>query len=195
MVENTPNAPKVSRLALLLENIDTSSDVKRRLEAAQKKLAEVEQSIVVLTQQLAEKADSDVKLQSEVFAFVEEQKKLGVGDELLALIVSKHFNLSLPTPNRPSFGDSSEPNKVTPSKTPEQLAKKMGINEKACDEIAAFVASNPDGVGMKQIVEQFPEHVQGDSAKFAGYVRSLAESGRIVKTGCRKGTKYFARAS
>lgn len=194
-VENTTNQVSKNRLQLLLDNIDTSSDIRRRLDSAQKKLVEVEASIVVLTQQLSEKADADSKLTKEVFDKVETLRQVGLDDDVIAIALMKQYNLSLPN-HRPNAANGQEqgsaPNKP---KNPEALAKKMGLNEKACEDILAFVATQSDGVGMKQIIEQFPEYVNGDASKLAGYVRSLAENGRLVKDGFKKGTKYFAKVS
>jgi hypothetical protein len=184
--------PAKTRLELLLENIDTSAGVRKQLDAAQKKLLEVEASIVLLSQQLAEKAETDVKLQSEVFAMVDTLRGLDFDDDLIALTISKKFQLSMPTPNRPN--SSAEPNSK-PAQTPEAVAKKMGINEDANNQILAFVAEHKAGVSMAEIVERFPEFVCGDKTKLAGYVRSLAENGRLAKTGEKRGTKYFAKNS
>ena len=185
-------APVKTRLEVLLENIDTSAGVRKQLDAAQKKLDEIEASIIVLSQQLADKAETDVKLQSEVFTMVDNLRGLGLDDDLIAFTVAKKFQLSMPTPNRPN--GSSEPNSKA-ALTPEKVASKMGINESANEEIVAFVASHKDGVGMAEIIEAFPQYVNGDKTKLAGYVRSLAENSRLVKTGEKRGTKYFAKNS
>jgi hypothetical protein len=184
--------PTKTRLEVLLENIDTSAGVRKQLDAAQKKLVEIEESIIVLSQQLADKAETDVKLQNEVFTMVDSLRGLGLEDDLIAFTVAKKFQLSMPTPNRPN--GSSEPNSKSPL-TPEKVASKMGINESANEEIIAFVAYHKDGVGMSEIIEAFPQYVNGDKTKLAGYVRSLAENSRLVKTGEKRGTKYYAKNS
>ncbi len=181
---------KRTRLELLLENIDTSGVVRRQLEAAQKKLVEVEASIVLLSQQLSEKANTDVELTGRVLAMVESLRGVGLDDDVIAIAVSKQFSLSMPNSTRPNTDGSV---KSQPNKTPESIAKKMGINESANEQIIAFVASHRDGVGMKAILERFPEYVSGDATKLAGYVRSLAETGKLMKMGEKKGTKYYAK--
>lgn len=185
-------APAKTRLEVLLENIDTSAGVRKQLDAAQKKLVEIEQSIIVLSQQLADKAETDVKLQGEVFAMVDNLRNLGLDDDLIAFTVAKKFQLSMPAPNRPN--GATEPNNK-PAPTPEAVAKKMGINDSANEEIIAFVASHKDGVSMSEIIEAFPQYVNGDKNKLAGYVRALAENSRLVKTGEKRGTKYYAKNS
>lgn len=184
--------PAKTRLEVLLENIDTSAGVRKQLDAAQKKLVEIEDSIIVLSQQLADKAETDVKLQSEVFTMVDNLRGLGLDDDLIAFTIAKKFLLAMPAPNRPN--SSNEPNNK-PAATPEKIAKKMGINESANEDIITFVASHKDGVGMSEIIEAFPQYVNGDKTKLAGYVRSLAENSRLVKTGEKRGTKYFAKNS
>jgi hypothetical protein len=121
---------------------------------------------------------------------VDSLRNLGLSDDVIAIAVSKQFSLSLPSPNRVS---SDEPNKAPNRPNSEALAKKMGIDDDATNSILCFVRENKDGVGMKAIVERFPEYVGANQQKFAGYVRSLVEGGKLVVTGCKKGTKYYAK--
>ena len=202
MVQNVaaPNGmePVKTRLERMLENIDTSSDVRKKLEAAQKRLFETEQAIVLLSQQLAEKAESDLQLHDKVHAMVQAQRDLGVDDDSIALVLQRVFSLTLPQANKPNAADATSPNAngtVSQAKTPEYIARKMGINVELSDQIVAWVASQKDGVGMKAIVEQFADFTNGDAQKFAGYVRSLYENGRLLRCGEKKASKYFAKTA
>lgn len=199
VVENVQSSsePVKTRLERMLENIDTSSDVRKKLEAAQKRLAETEEAIVMLSQQLAKKAESDLQLHDKVHAMVRVQRELEVDDDTIAILLQRKFSLTMPQANKPNAADAAGPNGtvVSAAKTPEYIAKKMGINVDLSERIVAWVGTQKEGAGMKAIVEQFADFTNGDAQKFAGYVRSLYENGRLLRCGEKKAAKYFAKSA
>jgi hypothetical protein len=188
----TTTEPQVSKLELMIQSVDTSTALRKTLAQTEAKLVELQNATVLLRAQIEGSHEKDASVRAELIDFADNMRTFCDDESVIVFAASKKFGLPVPTV-KPNAANAPAPNSTeAQEKAQARLAAKLGKDTNVEEQVLAFIAKNPEGVGLGRIAENFPEF---DKQKLGGFVRGLAQTNKVLVAGLKKGSKYYPRTA